>query len=277
MKIFTIPNKSNSPKRSRAAEWGRKCLAALFWLALWQVLYLAVQQEILIVSPVRAFERLLELAGEAEFWITAFSSMLRIVSGFLLGVTAGTLLAALTSVSRLLYDVFHPMISIVKATPVASFILLALVWIPSPGVPVFTSFLMVFPIVFGNVLSGMQSTDHNLIEMGNMYRLSPLSMFRQIYFPSVVPYLSAACTAGLGLAWKAGVAAEVLANTRLSLGGKIYASKIYFETPDLFAWTAVVIVMSVALEKLVLLLMRRLAFFPLEAAHADRATPDKKL
>ncbi|MEF2794917.1 MAG: ABC transporter permease subunit [Hydrogeniiclostridium sp.] len=252
--------------------------AILFWLAVWEAASLAVNLEFLLPSPVRVAERLSVLCREAEFWGAAGGSMLRVLSGFSLAFLAGLAGAVLAFRFPAIEALLRPVLSIVKATPVASFILLALMWIPSPGVPVFTSFLMVFPIVFGNVLSGMQSTDHNLIEMGNMYRLSPLSMFRQIYFPSVVPYLSAACTAGLGLAWKAGVAAEVLANTRLSLGGKIYASKIYFETPDLFAWTAVVIVMSVALEKLVLLLMRRLlTFFHLEAAHADRATPDKKL
>ncbi len=256
MKIFTIPNKSNSPKRSRAAEWGRKCLAALFWLALWQILYLAVQQEILIVSPVRAFERLLELAGEAEFWITAFSSMLRIVSGFLLGVTAGTLLAALTSVSRLLYDVFHPMISIVKATPVASFILLALVWIESPYVPVFTAFLMVLPVVWGNVSNGIAKTDRNLLQMAEVYQFGIAKTICRIYLPSIMPYFTAACTTGMGLAWKAGVAAEVLANTKHSIGGNIYNAKIYIETADLFAWTAVVIVISVLLEKLMMRLMK---------------------
>ena len=111
--------------------------------------------------------------------------------------------------------------------------------------------------------------------MGRMFRLSRTALFRQIYVPSLAPYLSAACATGLGLAWKAGVAAEVLANTRLSLGGKIYAAKIYLETPDLFAWTAVVIAMSVALEKLVSLALRRvLSSCQPEASHADRATPD---
>lgn len=253
-------------------------LAALFWLAVWEAASLAVNLEFLLPSPVRVAERLAVLAREAEFWGAAGGSMLRVLLGFLFAFLAGVLGAALAFRFSPVAALLSPVLRIVKATPVASFILLALVWIPSPGVPVFTSFLMVFPIVFGNVLSGMQSTDRNLIEMGRMYRFSPLSMLRQIYLPSVVPYLTAACATGLGLAWKAGVAAEVLANTRLSLGGKIYAAKIYFETPDLFAWTAVVIAMSVALEKLVLLLMRRLLrIFHLEAAHADRGTPDKAL
>lgn len=255
MKISTISNKA-ALSQSRIATCMRKVLVALFWLILWQILYLVVKQEILIVSPVRASQRLFELAGEGEFWLTAMYSMLRIVSGFLLGVGIGTLLAALTSMSRFLYDLFHPIVSIIKATPVASFILLALVWIESPYVPVFTSFLMVLPVVWGNVSNGIAKTDRNLLQMAAVYRFHTMKTIRRIYLPSVMPYFTAACTTGMGLSWKAGVAAEVLANTKHSIGGNIYNAKIYIETADLFAWTAVVIVISVVLEKLMVKLMK---------------------
>ena len=249
MKISTISNKAAS-SQSRIAICMRKVLVALFWLILWQILYLVVKQEILIVSPVRASQRLLELAGEGEFWLTAVYSMLRIVSGFLLGVGIGTLLAALTSMSRFLYDLFHPIVSIIKATPVA------LVWIESPYVPVFTSFLMVLPVVWGNVSNGIAKTDRNLLQMAAVYRFHTMKTIRRIYLPSVMPYFTAACTTGMGLSWKAGVAAEVLANTKHSIGSNIYNAKIYIETADLFAWTAVVIVISVVLEKLMVKLMK---------------------
>ncbi|HIR46055.1 MAG TPA: ABC transporter permease subunit [Candidatus Caccousia avicola] len=265
----------NKPKLRRFLF---SALAVLFWLAVWEIASLLVHLELLLPSPVRVAERLLALAGETEFWAAAGGSMLRVLCGFFLALLTGLCGAALAFRFPAVEALLRPLLSIIKAAPVASFILLALVWIASPGVPVFTSFLMVFPIVFENVLGGIRSADRNLVEMGRMFHFSPFAMFRHIYLPSAAPYLSAACTSGLGLAWKAGVAAEVLANTRLSLGGQIYASKIYLETPDLFAWTAVVIAMSVALEKLVLLLMRRLlALLHLEAAHADHSTLDKKL
>ena len=246
------------------------CLTAAFWLAVWEAASLAVDLEFLLPSPQRVAQRLAALAGEAEFWAAAGGSMARVLAGFLLALAAGLLCAALAFRFSPFAALLQPLLNMIKSTPVASFILLALVWIPSPGVPVFTSFLMVFPLVFGNVLSGMQNTDPQLLEMGRMFGFSSAAMLRHIILPAAAPYLIAACTAGLGLAWKAGVAAEVLANTRLSLGGQIYSSKIYMETPNLFAWTAVVIVLSVALEKIVLRLMRRLLLrFHLEAAYAD--------
>ena len=262
--------------KTRARHRGLSLLlAAGFWLAVWEAASLAVDLELLLPSPIRVAQRLAALAGQADFWASAGGSMARIFLGFTAALLLGTAGAALSFRLTAAEALLRPVLRIVKATPVASFIILALVWIPSPGVPVFTSFLMVFPIVFENVLSGMRHTDRQLLEMGRMFRLSRTALFRQIYVPSLAPYLSAACATGLGLAWKAGVAAEVLANTRLSLGGKIYAAKIYLETPDLFAWTAVVIAMSVALEKLVSLALRRvLSSCQPEASHADRATSD---
>ena len=58
------------------------------------------------------------------------------------------------------------------------------------------------------------------------------------------------CTA-IGLAWKSGVAAEVLCLPKAAIGTQVYYSKIYLETPSLFAWTAVVIVLSMLLERIV--------------------------
>lgn len=234
----------------------KKLLVAAFWVLVWQLAYMAVRQEILIVSPVRVLQRLTQLVTESTFWLSALTSMLHIVFGFLLGVVLGVVLSALASFLPLLKELLSPAISVVRATPVASFILLALVWIRSGGVPVFISFLMVLPVVWGNVTEGISKTSPSLLQMAQVFRFGSLKTIKTVYIPSVMPYFTAACTTALGLAWKAGIAAEVLANTKNSIGGNIYSAKIYIETADLFAWTLVVILLSVLLERLMLRLMR---------------------
>lgn len=234
-----------------------KVLAAVFWLAVWQLLDSIVKQEILIVSPVRVLQRLFELMQNAGFWLTTLNSMIHILTGFLIGLAVGAVLAVITSSFQILYDLFYPIISIIKATPVASFIILALVWIQTEHVPAFAAFLMVTPIVWGNVSNGIAKTDPKLLQMAQSYDFGLSRTIRRVYIPSIMPYFIAACTTGMGLAWKAGIAAEVLANSELSVGGQIYNSKIYIETADLFAWTAVVIVMSVILEHLMVMVMKR--------------------
>lgn len=243
----------NSGLRSAAG----KVFSALFWLCVWQLAYSVVGQEILIVSPVQVFVRLSELVREKDFWLTVLFSMLRISEGFLAGVLAGTFLAVLSFAGRLLCDLIRPVVSIVKATPVASFIILALVWMQSPRVPVFAAALVVMPIVWENVREGIIGTDRNLLEMARSFRFGGARTVRRVYLPSVAPYFTAACATSMGMAWKGGIAAEVLSSIPLSIGGRIYEAKIYIDTADLFSWTAVVIIMSVLLEKLLVRAMQR--------------------
>ena len=239
--------------------WAAKLLTAVFWLCVWQAVYLCVGQEILVVSPACVLQRLFQLGAEQKFWLTVLRSILRILSGFFIGMALGILLAVPAACSKTCRTLIRPVVSVIKATPVASFIIIALVWMHAEFVPAFSASLIVFPVVWENVLEGIQKTDVGLLQMSRMFCFGPAKTARCVYLPSVMPYFTAACTTSLGLSWKSGVAAEVLANLPFSIGGFIYDSKIYLETADLFAWTAVVILLSVLLEHLVTRLMKRAA------------------
>ncbi|NLX93827.1 MAG: ABC transporter permease subunit [Clostridiales bacterium] len=248
---------STSAHKRRTVLIIKKVAVAAVWLTIWQAAYLLVRQEILLPSPWQTLARLWELAQTAEFWTASLLSLLRIVEGFVLGVVAGTLLGVLTAASSVLYEFFHPAITVIKSTPVASFIILALVWIKKPGVPVFIAFLMVLPIIWANVSEGIRQTDKYLLEMAKVFRFSRKALFAKVYIPAVLPYFFAGCTTSLGLAWKAGIAAEVLSLPAGSIGSKLYYSKIYIETIDLFAWTVAVILLSILLEKLLISLLNK--------------------
>ena len=153
---------------------------------------------------------------------------------------------------------FRPMVKVIRAVPVASFIVLVLLWASTGRVPAIVSGLMVLPVLWGNVCKGISQTDGQLLEAARAYRFGRWKTLRLVYVPSVLPYFASGCATGLGLAWKAGVAAEVLCQPRLAIGTQVYRAKITLETPDLFAWTAVVIVLSFLLEYALGLLFRRL-------------------
>lgn len=229
----------------------------LFWLLVWQGISMLVQQEILMVSPARVLQRIVELGATAEFWYTTGLSLVRIGMGFLLGVLAGTLLAVLTTRFKAMHYLFAPVLSIMRATPVTSFILLAFVWITAAHIPTFICLLMVVPIVWKNVSEGIAQTDNQLLEMAKVMEIGTFATVTKIYMPSVKPYFMAACTTALGLAWKAGVAAEVITHPKYGIGSEMYFSKVELETADLFAWTIVVIVLSVLCEKALVYLMKR--------------------
>lgn len=236
---------------------GRVLLPVLFWLGVWQLAAAAVGQELLLPGPAAVGRRLLELAAGAAFWQTALASLLRIFGGLLLGVALGALLAGLTAWVPLLDWVLTPAVKVVRATPVASFILLVYLWVERGRVPGLISALMVLPVVWGNVTRGIAETDPRLLELARAYGFGRGRTLRRIYIPSVLPYFASGCRTALGLAWKAGVAAEVLCQPQNAIGTQIYNTKYYLETPSLFAWTLVVIALSFLLEWAVGGLLRR--------------------
>ena len=228
----------------------------VFWLAVWQFAAMGVGQELLLPTPVAVLERLFSLAAEGAFWQTAGLTLLRIFCGIIFGVLTGTALAVLTCAFKAADWILTPMVKIIRATPVASFIILVMLWVTRSYVPGLIGALMIIPVIWGNVSKGIRETDKNLLELARAYRFSFGKALRLVYVPSVMPYFSAGVNTSLGLAWKAGVAAEVLCLPRPSIGTELYNAKQYIETPSLFAWTLVVILLSFILEKAVGLLLR---------------------
>ena len=218
------------------------------WLLAWQGGSMALAAAVpggglLLASPVQAARRLLELLPSAAFWRAAGNSSLRISGGFLLSCGLALLLASLAAGRPWLQDLLAPPVAAVKAVPVASFIILALVWLDSRSLSFFISALMVFPPVYLNVLEGLRGTDVQLLELAQVYRIPLRRRIWGIYVPQVLPFFRSASSLALGLCWKAGVAAEVIGLPAGTVGERLYTAKIYLQTPDLFAWTAVILVL----------------------------------
>lgn len=228
----------------------RGLLVMAFWLLCWQGVAMLVGKTVLLPPPLSVLKALLTLAGTWEFWFSAANSVLRVLEGLLLGVLAGVLTAAGTARFPALQSLLSPVMSAIKATPIASFIILALVWFRVSFIPVFTAFLIVYPLVWANVEQGIRSTDPALLEMAHAFRMPRKNLLTKIYVPSIKPYFLAAFNSGMGMAWKAGIAAEVICSARTSIGGALHDAKIYLETENLFAWTYAVILLSILLEKL---------------------------
>ena len=236
----------------------RTLAVVLFWLLVWQLAAALAGQELLLPSPLRVARELLRLAGGAEFWLTVAQSIRRVLTGIASAVLLGILLALLTHKSALFRALLSPVMTLVKSTPVASFIILALVWLGRDVVPPVIAALMVLPVVWANVSQGLDGIDPQLLELAQVFRLPRGRVFRRITLPSVLPHLRAALCSALGLGWKAGVAAEILTVPARSIGKRIYEAKIYLETTELFAWTAAVVLLSLVIERLLLRLVGRI-------------------
>ena len=217
---------------------------------------MALDMHLLLVTPLEVVRRLFTLVGESGFWKTLLFSFSRIVLGFLLAFALGCLLGVLSGNWPLLETLLWPYVITIKTVPVASFIIISLIFFSARQLSTFISFLMVFPVIYSNVLEGIRSTDKDLMEMAQVFRMGWWRRLGYIYLPHLKPFLFSACSVALGMSWKSGVAAEVIGVAAGSIGEKLYESKIYFLTEDLLAWTVVIVLVSVLFEKLFLRLMQ---------------------
>ena len=233
----------------------RRLAVPAFWLAVWAIAAAAVDKELLLPGPLLVGQKLAALSGTSAFWITLVRSILRISAGILSAVILGVLVGLLTHKSALARELLGPVMTLLKSTPVASFIILALVWLGRSIVPVFIAGLMVLPVVWANTVAGLAGIDPRLLELAQVYDLPRSRILRKIVWPSLLPHLRAALRSALGLGWKAGIAAEVLTVPPFSIGKSIYEAKLYLETTELFAWTAAVVVLSFLIERVLLRLV----------------------
>ena len=248
-----MPDRERKPAaRGRIRPW-----AVALWLLVWQGVSMAIDQQILLVSPVRVIVRLAEMIGTAELWSSIGFSLLRIGSGFLLAAVLGAGLAALSARFRRVEELLAPAMLAIQSVPVASFIILALIWFSSRSLSVLISFLMVLPVLYANTLGGIRAADPQLLEMAKVFRLPAGRRVRYLYVPQVLPFFRSACQAGLGLCWKAGIAAEVIGMPTGSIGERLQQAKVYLNTPDLFAWTLVIVLASLAFQRFFLWLLDR--------------------
>lgn len=238
------------PGEKGVRPWLRRLAVAAFWLAAWQLASMAVGSRIVLVGPAEVACRLAELVLEADFWVSMGLSLGRVATGFGLAVVAGVALAAWASRSRVVEGLLAPLVGAVKAAPVASFVVLLLMWVSSRRLSVAVSFLMAFPILYANVLAGVRQTDPALLEMADVFGVSSWARVRTVYAAQVAPYLRAGLSLAMGLSWKSGIAAEVIGLPAPSIGIHLYDAKVYLDTPDLLAWTVVIVALSVGLEAL---------------------------
>ena len=237
-------------------ELAVKALSFILWIMVYELISKVVGKSLLVPSVKEIISAFIHLCAEPMFRNTVFFSVLRIFTGFFAAAVFGVITAYCSYFYKIFYYFIYPVVSIIRAVPVASFIILTLLWIKSGYVPAFISFLIVFPVIWSNIFQGLKETDSKLIEMAKIFDFSFFKKIRMIYFPQTKPFFKSAGITGLGLAWKSGIAAEVISMPKLSIGRSLYEAKLYIETPELFAWTLTVIILSIITEKVLTVLFK---------------------
>ena len=243
------PSTSSAKKKRSVPLW-----AAAFWLLCWEAAARWVDEPILLVSPLQAIQRFFQLLWQPQFWQSVGFSLGHILLGFFMSLALALVLAVLSYRHLWVQQLLSPLTATVKAIPVASFVILALLWVSSRNLSILISLMIAFPVLYQNTLTGLCHTDPQLLAMAKLFRVPFARRLRGVYLPSAMPYLRSGMNIAIGLCWKSGVAAEVIGMPSGSIGEKLYQAKVYLETPDLFCWTLTIVLLSVGCEKLLSLL-----------------------
>jgi NitT/TauT family transport system permease protein len=232
------------------------CVA--FWIIVWQILSTLSNKHLIlkVPLPLDTFKVFIQICSSSDFWVIVLTTLCRIVLGFVFAVVLGILGSVLSSHSQIFKSFSSPILHLVRAVPVAAFIIVAWLWIPSKILPSFISFLMVFPIIWSHADAGLKSIDNNLIEMAKTFGMSKLDIIIKIKLPLVSPQLRTGCITGLGIAWKAGVAAEVISSPSGSIGALLSHAKTSINYEQVFAVTLMVVLLSLLLENLLKLIWK---------------------
>ena len=227
-------------------------------IAVWKVVSLLVGSSILLPSPEFTARVFGDFLSSADFWLAVGSTTLRGLLGFTIAVVFGIGTGIAAGLSGTVYRLIQPLLTVVRSVPVMSIILLALVWFSAGAVPVFVSLLIVFPVITGNIIDGIRSSDAQLMEMARVYHVGRGRIVRELLLPSILPFVVAGSSTAMGLTWKVVVAAEVLSQPRLAVGSGLFASKAQLETGGVFAWTLAAIALSFLFEGLIRIIEKRL-------------------
>ena len=236
---------------------GLRIFSAGLALGFWELAARAIHNRLLLVGPVQTLTRLLGLLGQKTTWQAIAFTFSRIGLGFFLAFFLALVLAGLAAAFPWAEVLLRPYVLAIQSVPVASFIVIALLWLSGKRLSTFISFLMVLPVLYSNALQGLKNADPQLKEMAKVFRVPILRQIPGIYLPALAPTLRSGCRVALGMCFKSGVAAEVIAVTSHSIGGMLYDAKVYLEISDLFAWTLIIVMLSLCFEKVFLWLLDR--------------------
>ncbi len=226
-------------------------ISFLFLLSAWKMISLVISSEIILPSPENTAISMLNLIRTKEFFIIISASFQRGLLGFTISFVLGIFFGFLSGLSRVFRSIFEPFLSVIRTTPVITVILIALIWFKASNVPVFASFLMAFPIICTNVIKGIDNVDKKILEMAKIFRINKSRVIREIYIPSILPFMAAAVSSAFGIGWKVVIAAEVLSQPKYAIGTSLQTSKVYLNINDVFAWTTYAILIGYIIERII--------------------------
>lgn len=227
------------------------------FLAVWEIGARISGSILIFPGPAPVIRQFIAMVPTERFFRALGGSLLRVLLGILFSVPLGLAVGILAGLDKRIHAFLSPFFAVIAATPVMSVILIAFLVFGSERTPVFTAFLMVFPVMAANTIAGVRAVDPKLKELFALYRISREATVRRLYIPAIMPFILGGMRSSLSLCWKVVVASEVLVQPLLALGTGMQRAKAQLETPELFAWTLAAVIAAALTEWAASLLLGR--------------------
>ena len=244
-------------KTSSARNKWFAALSVVFMLVAWKVLAMIMHSEYILPPPEKVAIDLYKIIFSLEFIKAVVATVSRGLLGFSVSLVAAVLIGIFAGLSGNMYSFVRPILIVFRSTPVITFILLALIWFSNQWVPVFIAIITMFPVICLNVIEGVRNVDSQLVEMAAIYHVERSRIVRELYIPSIVPFLFSGMSTAFGFGWRAIIIGEVLSQPEFGIGTRIEYAHAYLMVGNLIAWTIVAVLISYFFDKLIRLVESR--------------------
>jgi len=238
----------------KGSIWKNKKISIISFvvtLLIWQILAMVVGWELKLPSPASTAKEIYEILFSGKFYVDIGYTLMRATVGFCITLIIGTICGFLAGLSSFVEELFKPTTTFIKSVPTIGLILFIVIWMDSHYAPILIGGVIVFPIVYNNILHGIRDVDCMLIEMGQVYKFSKWKMVREIYFPSVKEFLYSSIMTGAGLNLKVVIAGEVLGGAKNSIGMNLQIARVQVDTVKVLAWIIIVAGLVMIVDNLI--------------------------
>ena len=227
-------------------------------LAVWKVLSMIMKSSYLLPPPEEVAIDLYTIIFSEDFIYAVSATVARGLFGFIIALVVAIITGIFAGTSPNVFSFLKPILVVLRSTPVIAFILLALIWFSNQWVPVFIAIITMYPVICLNVIEGVKEVDKRLIEMAGIYRIEKSRIYRELYVPSIIPFLFSGMSTAFGFGWKAIIIGEVLSQPKFGIGTRIEYAHAYLLVGNLIAWTIAAVLISYFFDKIIGLFERKI-------------------
>lgn len=224
--------------------------SVLIIVFMWWGLALKIDTPYILPKPEVVLTKLFEILMSQSFYQVMLGTITHVFQGFIIALTLGILTGLAAGKFKLIDTFVYPWVLVLRTTPVMSFILYLLLFVPTNWVSVWVSVFIVYPMIHVSVLEGYRQVDPKLIEMANLHGVPIETQLKKVYLPSILPFLMSAAVTGMGVNIKAVITAEAMSLPEFSIGTALFNARNYLETETILAWTLIIIAMAVVMDLL---------------------------